>query len=84
MKKIIVAVRDVKLEAFMSPFTVETKALALRVFGDAVNDGKSPVSQHPEDFDLYQLAEVALDTGVIVPNSPIIHLGSAKDLINHE
>jgi hypothetical protein len=84
MKKILVAVRDSKLEAFMNPFVVDTVPLALRIFGDAVNNGKTPISDHPEDFDLYRIAEVDLSTGLVFPCSPIVHLGSAKDLVCHE
>lgn len=83
MKKVIVAIRDTKLNAFMNPFVADTRPVALRAFSDAVADAKCPVSQHPEDYDLYVLAEVDITDGTVTPVTPIVHLASATELVRN-
>lgn len=72
MKIKIVAVRDIKVEAFGQPQFVASIAAALRSFGDQVNDvaSKSNLSLHPEDFELYELGEYDDATGLFVTGSP--------------
>lgn len=44
---------DSKVGAFMSPFFMRSKNEAIRSFIDVVNDGKSSISLHPEDYSLF-------------------------------
>lgn len=53
----IFSVYDVKAEAFLQPFFVPSKGLAVRAFTDAANDDKHQFSQHREDFTLHHLGE---------------------------
>lgn len=62
----VLAVRDRAADVFMRPFNSPSLGTAIRSFADFVNDGKqdSEVYRHPEDFDLYHLADFDDETGV--------------------
>lgn len=70
-KMILVSVRDKKAEAFHPPYAVPTKAIAIRAFGDAVLKGGSDLSAHPEDFDLFMVAEYDQITGKVSAVDPV-------------
>jgi len=59
MKMVCVAIYDVKAEAFMRPFFVQRKALAVRSFQDEVNRPAedNPLYRHPADYRLMALGE---------------------------
>lgn len=63
MKLEILAVRDAKLDAFMTPFFSQTVSAAVRSLGDLVNgDQREPIAQHPEDYGLWHFGTMnALD-----------------------
>lgn len=54
----IVAVRDIKADAYGNPAFVASYGGAVRSFGDEINktDG-NPFALHPEDYELYDLGE---------------------------
>lgn len=70
MRKLIMAVRDAKAEAFMPPMFVQAAGLGLRAFSDAINDPQHEFSRHPEDYSLYMLGEFDELQGVVHPASP--------------
>lgn len=57
MKLVIVAIRDRASNAFGRPNFVVALGQALRGFGDEINRKAedNQLSQHPEDFDMYEL-----------------------------
>lgn len=55
MKYIVYCVRDIAVNAYDRPFCVTHEGQALRGFRDAINDPKSNLGVHPEDYELYQL-----------------------------
>lgn len=56
MKLIIMAVRDIKANAYMTPFFHHNTGAAIREFGDLCSGAKEhPFAQHPEDYELYEL-----------------------------
>lgn len=55
MIKKVFAVRDAKAEFFLQPFFCVSVGEALRAFGDAANEEKTPISTHPGDYVLYEL-----------------------------
>lgn len=63
MKRVICAVRDSALAAFMQPFFVPALGVASRSFADEVNRQESPMFQHPEDYVLYELGTFDEDSG---------------------
>lgn len=64
MKKFIFAIRDRASASFLDPFMVNHKGLAERMFKDAINDPKTPLNKHPEDYDLYEFGTFDDGTGV--------------------
>lgn len=65
--RIVVAVRDRAMDAFGQPFFVPSVGLAVRSFGDEINNPDGAMFKHPEDFDLYQIGEYEEETGRLVP-----------------
>lgn len=55
MKLVVVSVHDRAADAYAQPQYVAAVGQAIRGFSDQVNGEKSVVSDHPEDFDLYEL-----------------------------
>lgn len=67
MKLLAFAIRDKQVDAFMPVFFVRAKGEAMRHFIDVCADGKSPMSKHPGDYDLYELFEFDDVTGSVHP-----------------
>jgi len=66
----IFTIRDNKAEFFHPPFFQRTYGEAERNFRQLAHDGKSTISQNPEDFDLYHVGEYDDQTGKIDPIPP--------------
>lgn len=86
----LMAVRDVKSEAFIGFHVAAAKGAAIRQFGDAAVNPDSFISKHPADYQLYALAEVndAIirdDSGqtrpIVVPYTLPELLASASDFV---
>lgn len=75
--KCVFSVFDSKAGSFSTPFFSVNKAVALRDFGQAVNDQKSQLFLYPEDYILFELGSFDDSTGVISSHSTPINLGSA-------
>lgn len=71
--KRLVAVYDKAARAFLSPHFVMEIGQATRDFEDATKDEKSVISQHPEDYDLYYIADFDDQSGEVIlkEGSPI-------------
>jgi len=80
MNHYIVAVKDRAIDAFMRPFTVPHRNAAIRGFTDEVNRKDSEMHRHPEDYDLYVLAQWDDNTGKVTPQDPEL-VARAQDLI---
>lgn len=61
----VFSIRDAKAEVYHNPWFAKTHAEAERSFASLVRDGKSQVSQFPEDFDLYYVGDFDDQKGVI-------------------
>lgn len=60
----VLAVRDTKTDAFGRPFFSPSVGSAIRSFSDHINSKEdSEMVKHPEDFNLYHLAEFDDETG---------------------
>ena len=58
MKKLVISIRDNKLESFNQPCLCDNESVAIRQFGDIVQrGGDSVIALHPSDFTLYVIAE---------------------------
>lgn len=78
----VFGVRDGKAMAFLQPFFSASVGAAVRAFSDAVNeDGKSPLTKHPEDYILYELATFDDNSGEFFSTVPIKMLGAGVDFV---
>ena len=53
MKHHMFVVYDVKANAYMQPWFLTQKGMALRAFSDCVNDSDHNFGRHPEDYTLF-------------------------------
>lgn len=83
MKKIIVAVRDVKAEAFFQPILADNLAIAMRNFADAAANPDMTIIKHPEDYALYRLGDYDMLTGIISALDQPVHICSAEEMLRH-
>lgn len=77
----VYAVRDVKADAFVSPFFRRTHKEAMRYFGDAVVSKDTMFHAHPEDFQLFCLGQFDDETGLLVGLTQTQFLVSATEFI---
>ena len=71
----IYGIKD-KAMGFMNIFTAEGKYAAMRYFADAVNsEQKTLISEHSEDFSIWDLGKFDQMTGTIEPNVEFLEEG---------
>lgn len=58
-------VYDSKSESYTNPTCNPARGQALRSFSDAVNSGSGVLSDHPEDFTLFEIGDFDPDSGNI-------------------
>lgn len=77
MKTVIVAVKDLSIPAFMAPTPVRAAGQAIRGFQDEANRPAqdNPVHNHPQDFELWQLATFDEETGQFENNQQLLIRG---------
>lgn len=78
---VMVAIRDSKAEAWMTPLFFQSSAQAVRSFGDAVNDAQSDFAKHPEDYALFELGRFDPATGEIVVCEQPVSLAVGVNLL---
>ncbi len=61
----IFSIRDQAADAFLPPFTLPTEEMAMRTFGDCINDQKHAFAQHPDHYTLFVLGTFDNETGLI-------------------
>lgn len=65
----IFSVFDEKAKAFLPPFFLPEKAMAVRVFSDCANDVNHQFGKHPEDYTLFELGNFDGSSGQLTPSS---------------
>jgi len=78
----IYSVYDTKVEAYLQPFFMQTKAAAIRAWADAISDPNTQFNKHPNDFTLYELGQYDDQSGIITNYDVKIHLGNASEYKN--
>lgn len=63
MKSQVFAIRDAAMNQFMEPWNMQTLGLAIRSFGDLTEDKTRTIHAHPDDYELYHIAEWDPETG---------------------
>lgn len=75
MKFTLLCLRDLKAEAFLTPFFSPTRGVAFRELSDQLKRGGdgNVLASHPEDFDLYELGGFDTDGGrLLVLDNPLL------------
>lgn len=78
MKLDMFSILDGKSGIYNQPFPAVSRGVALRMFTDLVNDPKSPIGRHPEDYTICELGSFEDSTGVLVSHASPIPLGNAS------
>lgn len=80
--KPVYAIKDTAIQAFGNLITMRAPGEMMRGFQDEVNsrDGQSAIAKHPEDYELYKVADYDDLTGTLQPHAPEL-VARAKDLI---
>lgn len=68
-------------KTYMGTFEADTDMRAIRMIEDAVNDPKTAIGKHPEDYRLDKLYEVDMRTGEVL-NNKIKNIIETKELKN--
>lgn len=87
MKRSMYAIRDLKAGTFNAPAIMENDAVAIRSFGDLVEDKSkgSLISLHPADFALCKVGEFDIEKGVLIPaDGGFIQLAVGSDYVKGE
>lgn len=80
--KPIFCIKDRAIDSYGDPFAQPSAQHAVRWFRDLVNDQTTPFAKHPDDYDLYTIAEYDdLKGHVHAIDHPTL-VARAKDLIN--
>ena len=67
MELILFAIWDDKAQAFMPPWAMTTRGLALRSFGELANQEGHNIFNHPQDFRLFEIGTFNSATGRVEP-----------------
>lgn len=83
MRLVIVAVEDVKAEAYMNPVPFQSKGQAVRSFADGVNGGDANgMAKHPEDYRLWFIGSFDPQSGKLYAEEKVC-LGNGADFVAH-
>lgn len=75
----VFCVFDVKAEAFMQPFFMNTKGEAIRAFSDMSNNPETMFSKHPLDFTLMHIGSFNDNNGALEKLMAPEPIGSAQE-----
>lgn len=70
MRNGLYMVFDAKVKLFSMVFSSQSDAAAVRTFQDALKQGDSLMSRHPEDFSLCRVADYDESSGIVSVVSP--------------
>jgi len=68
----VVVVKDLKLEAFLSPFVTPHLNAAIRSFYDEAQNPESIVNKHMEDYELYYIGDFDTESAELIPQTPLL------------
>lgn len=75
----IFSVYDSKAEAYLPPFFMPSRGVALRAFAEASNSADHKFSRYAADFTLFELGEFCDSTCKFKLHAALINLGSALE-----
>ena len=71
------SIKDAKANVFSAPFFSINDKTAQRSFEQAKNDSNTTISQNPEDYSLYRLAQFDDQSGELHPEKQPYYLSTA-------
>lgn len=77
----IFSVFDEKGQVYRTPFYLVHKGEAMRSFGDLVNDPKTIINKHPEDYKLYFLGVFDDVSGAFLGKNTPEFIANASDFL---
>lgn len=83
MKLLMFSILDGKSGVYNSPFPAVSRGVALRMFTDLVNDPKTSIARHPEDYTICELGSFEDSTGIMESHASPTPLGNASAYIVH-
>lgn len=69
----IFTMRDIKAQAFVRPFFVQTVAVAFRAIAESASDPNNQFGKYPYDFELWEIGEFDDIQGEIIPRHAVNH-----------
>lgn len=66
----IFTVKDGKADAFITPFFLPNKEMAIRTFGMSCSDEGHTFGCYPQDYHLYHLGSIDISTGLFDTKPP--------------
>ncbi len=82
----IFSIYDEKAKAFLPPFFMHEKLVAIRAFSDCVNDSEHQFGMHPSDYTLFEFGDFDDSSGsfAVVDKQPVCNgvevINSSEDL----
>lgn len=83
MKKCLFSILDGKSGVYNDTFTAISRGVALRLFTDLVNDPKTTIARHPEDYTICEVGTFEDTTGILESHVNPVPLGNAAAFMNH-
>jgi len=65
------SIKDQAIDEFDRPFFSPSTGLAIRMFGDEINNDQSPMHRHPTDYTLHHLGTFDTTSGEFVTIPPV-------------
>lgn len=78
---LVYSIRDVKVNVFNTPFFQTSKAGAIRMFSDLVNDPNSTLNKHAEDFQLYEIGVFDSESGAFIAHDQTQFISNATEFL---
>ncbi|AXL15422.1 nonstructural protein [Microviridae sp.] len=76
---LVFSIYDSKAEAFLPPFILPKKAMALRTFSDCVNSDSHQFGSNPEDYTLFELGSFNDESGQYLLHRTVISCGNGLE-----
>ena len=82
MKHYLFAVHDSKARAYLPPFIMHQKDMAIRVFADCINNTEHQFGKNPGDYTLFTIGHYLDTTGEIISDKIQTSLGNGTQFVN--
>lgn len=73
------AVQDVKVGAYLNPFTMRSKGEAIRTWSNSCDDPNTQFFKTPSDFTLCEIGEYNEVSGKLIPHDCPLPIGTALE-----